>query len=214
MLIVLCLTLCSCSELDELRSSISRYSGDGTITFDGATYVELRDVPMNSVGLIDGENIYLARNDLPTLLVPFFGTMSPRVSTDKSVISHGSLYVREDKKTEIENTLASDFTSYSAFYYDENAMKYAHNVLPKEFADAINETLATAAEEEFSKVERFITELYACDDTGTFSKATYLLYVDSSGKYFICTDGKDGNEVKKLIPDNYQLLIHSYSTLF
>lgn len=213
LLVCLCLSLCSCAQLDELRASTA-YEAPGGITFRGANYMSIGE-RASKIGLLKADSIYVANQDVPILLVPIFRNQNRTVSKDLSVIKSNELYVKDGEVERINALLETEFTEYAANYYNEYEQKYDLWLLGSDFCDMINKTIATATPKEFDKADddyRYITQIYDCDKDVTFTKNTYILYQDMQTKnYFLTTDPKDGYEMILDIPPVYNSLVTSYS---
>ncbi len=101
LILVLCLSLCSCAELDEMRNCHAINLGNGKLKLNDQIYILLdaqHELELNYDYSDYGRDIYITEPDVPVLLSQSgIHKYLPSINKDETIINDvGDFYVRED----------------------------------------------------------------------------------------------------------------------
>lgn len=173
--------LSSCAVVDDARRSQAFADNNyNTYTVDGTEYKHLMHETL--VCLTDyrtGFCVYLTDDDVPTLLASRFCKDVGEFNRDRTVLWFGNdVTVREDKYDEMAQLLRSAvYDRFGADKYvenDDDAYQRKFCVMSAGLSNAISEALAgEPLEATYPLMEHagYITEIYPCEESGTFRKA-------------------------------------------
>lgn len=198
--LLMCLSLCGCQALDDMRATHAVYQEDGSILWNGQVYRQLGNVEMrDEIAMVyDHQFINVTTKDVPVLLSDVFGEQYD-VCADGTLLesnywSEGyTLYCREDVYEETAEYLKNGFQleTYYYSYLDENFD--SNNYYLTEYqTNTINDILASVIPAPYTEYEdEEIWDsliLHGCDKTHRFSQNYLLdLWMTESG-YFLATD--------------------------
>ncbi len=197
-----CLSLCGCNMLDELRASRAVYTDNGNLLFgDGTEFAPLPECEELNPYFNDYKVIYIVEEDLPLLLTTFqdnYYEMSDDglfvyVFTDEN----GGYYCRTDVYDSvlerIENGFAPEICVYHCYEYDTH--KDITYTLTQEQMDAIDRVLTTqesyAVRPETTLKMDYCVYLYMCSADMLFAKETVSISVFQDKYCIIDNTGED-----------------------
>ncbi len=176
MAVLLCLSLCGCDRLDELRKMQGFWQEDGSILWNGHVYKRLPTV-LDNINLDSNhEDISVTKKDVPVLLsvivgdgfsVGRGGILLDGYMPDTDAIAH---YCRADKYEQVCGMATDDFAiaTYGYEYYDFETGTYKDYVLTKEQKDRLAKIYSTAKKREQTYEENGEYEVsiygYSADD--------------------------------------------------
>ena len=188
LVLALCLSLCSCAALDELKASRAelRRGADGkdVIVFRDSVYLPAASLVSSRTPLhmsFTG-TAYLADPDVPALLLDSFGTDCPYNSDASLMEYHGDCYVREDKYDELL-ALTQDIGPFSYCMEDrDETYMLIHPVIPSEYGKTLDvlTALADASDDILPEVPDgydyvFSRAFFRCDKDASFLIGEYYL---------------------------------------
>lgn len=202
--LILCLSLCGCDHLDELRASHAVWQEDGTILWNGAVYKTLPDTYAEINTLLTGDQtVYVTAADVPVLLSAEFSDyfesdakgifLAGYVGSGDEYGDEYKLFCREDRYDEFAATLKDGFVfkGYCYDYFDytkggqttyyltveqEYAISYiVDTVIPTEYTDYPTEDYVKV----YAYNEGDLHRSYCCDLVNT-GDAYYIVYYDLS----------------------------------
>lgn len=195
--LAMCLSLCACVDLDEMRASRATMTAEGNIKLaDGTEYKLLPECEELSPSFQEFHEVYIVEDDLP-LLLTFFGEIYLDKSDDGLFLQ---TYTEEDSylryvyycRTDIydsvadriENGFEPDCCRY--WYYDHEAEMQVLYTLTQQQWDAVEQILATQEPTELPAEATMEWDYYAnlmlCSADGLFKKYTVDVCV-YEGKY-------------------------------
>ncbi len=203
LVLALCLSLCSCAALDELKASRAelRKGADGkdVIVFRDSVYLPAASLVSSRTPLYVSftGTAYLADPDVPALLLDTFGTDCP-YNGDASLMEYGGdFYVREDRYDELRAlTQGGGPFSYCTEDRDET---YAliHPVIPAGYGKALDAltALADAGDDMLPEIPDgydyvFSRAFFRCDRDASFLIGEYYLIR-------VCRDGSLSGPVQE-----------------
>ena len=169
---VLCLSLCGCRELDEMKARQATWTEDGNILWNGHTYVPLYDTLAEEsyaytyaeeLNWNDSEVVYVTKPDVPVLLSEMLGTngysgadglileaSSYGMSSSPAIpdlVYRNVIYCREDVYDWTLNALTNgyDIQEYGYYYYDYEKYEPKTGTFTDAQQQAIDEVLSTVA---------------------------------------------------------------------
>ena len=200
--LLMCLSLCGCDELDDMRSTHAFWQEDGSILWNGNVYRRLgdEDTRMELDIVYDNLSINVTAKDVPVLLSGVFGDPFD-VCADGTLLESYDwqvgyvMYCREDVYAETEAYLKNGFelAAYYYSYFDEDYNSYNY-YLTESQTDAINEVLETVipasdAEYEDEPIWDSLI-LHGCDESHRFSQSYLLdLWMTETGYFLVSEDG-------------------------
>lgn len=131
LVVLLCVSLCSCAKLDEMKEKHGVWQPDGAILWNDAVYKPLPIVD-EEINLIDyGETVVITQPDVPVLLSTPFGEVYNRKNDGMSIAAVcwineyekvPCLFYREDKYNEILKEINSGFASANGYCFERYDM--------------------------------------------------------------------------------------------
>lgn len=202
-LLALCLSLCGCNALDNLRASRATMPREGLIRLqDGTEYKRLPECEEFYPDYREAEEIYIVEDDLPLLLTTW-GTYANKTKDGRFIKTYtGSepgFYCRSDLYESLVARIEQGFTPevYCYSYYDPEAGEYGEEVLYELTPiqkEAVDRVYTTQTPEKLPAVARLEYEdradlfMYSADhlfrqdtvDICTMKGEYYLLTNDNS----------------------------------
>lgn len=203
--VLLCVSLCSCADIEEMRSHQAFLNEDGTITYKGVSY-SLVDVN-GDINYKADDVIYITPPDVPVLLSAAMGDWA-YASDDGHVIEYGgTYYCSEEKYDEITQKFNGKivFDSYCYNYYDIESDKTKTYILTDTQKAAVDMVLknesAKAAEEDMYKYDT-VAYLEKCSEDGLFIGDSVGELCVENDSYYILVYG-DRDTEKYIVPEEY-----------
>lgn len=191
----ICLSLCGCNVLEELRAVRASFTTGGVIKlYDGTEYILLPDCKELNPIFTEYELIYVVEEELPLLLTVFsdnYFTKSDdglflQAYTEEGII----YYCRADAYDGILARIKNGFTAeiYCYTYYDyENDEEFLYTLTQAQ-ADAVMQVCTTQEPEILPEAAVldycYIADLYFCTSDKLFRQNTVDVCV-IKGKYYV-----------------------------
>lgn len=202
LVVVLCLPLCGCQRLDEMRAAHAVWQEDGSIKWDGNVYRKLADSPKISI-ICDPTIILLTEEDVPVLLSETIGEYC-RISRNRVIFivpgPEGEvLYCREDMYDFMTEHLKNpELTTYYYTYWNyetDGVLGEQHYYYLSVTQGSTIDQLITALEfvavdEDFYydfEANDFRVTLGKCDSERLFGANYVLEIVRKSGTFYLMT---------------------------
>ena len=194
---VLCLSLCGCQELEDMRTAHAVWQEDGSILWNGAVYreLELSDSNQELDFTYDCITIYVTEPDVPVLLSEMIGD-GMDICADGTLIKfydyrndyRYTLYCREDVYDEVVKKLENgvNLTTYLYYYWDYEKQTSVPYYLTEEQSKTIHQVLTTVIpvpSDEFPVEDELY--LYICDDSHRFEQDTDKWLCIAESRYYI-----------------------------
>lgn len=195
----ICLSLCGCDALDELRASRASFTASGVMKLsDGTEYIRLPECKELNPNFTGYESVYVVEEEIPLLLTTIFGNYFPKSDdgvflqayTEEGVI----YYCRADAYDSILARIKNGFTAevYCYTYYDyENDEEFLYT-LTKAQADAVMQVCTTQEPETLPEAAMldydYMADLYFCTADRLFRENTVDICV-IKGKYYVVDYG-------------------------
>lgn len=202
--LALCLPLVGCRELEEMRAQQAFWNADGSISWQGDTYMKLPtsgDSYMYFNPPID-TTVYVTQPDVPVLLSSDYGVWLSS-SEDRVFLSNDYrdgeryYYCRTDKFDEmvarLEKGFVYDTYTYLYWVYDEKTGEYdyAYYMLSEEQRDAVDRTIntiePTVIPNDDSLALEFAYSVYLekCSNDMLFADSTTIELCVDDGTYYV-----------------------------
>lgn len=200
---LLCVTLCGCQKLENMRADHAKLQADGTIVWNGNVYRRMVVTP-DEVDPLTSENIVVTEADVPVLLSGLLGE-SGEVSLNGVWLNfyqkpdyEWMLYCREDvyeqmlaymEQCVLSGDVPMDMYYYS--YYSMESERRENYFLSAEQKQVIDTVLATAepvsTEKDFYERIQFKhnISLNGCDQYQAFHEYQVVEIVVATGRYFL-----------------------------
>lgn len=195
---LLCLPLCGCQALEDMRAVHAVWQEDGSILWNGAVYRKLEfggSDPELDVSY-DYTTIYITEPDVPVLMSEVFGD-GMDVCANGALLEYYDyaeggyvLYCREDVYDQtmayLENGIK--ITTYYYEYYDYEAQQSMPYYLTEEQKNTIQRILATAMPVLYDDMDEDWVDcfaLYGCDDSHMFGHGVEMWLGVTESRYFI-----------------------------
>lgn len=194
LILLVCLSLCSCAELDELKDKQAFQAENGIIYKDNL--YKLIDTKDNLYYDFNNQtHLNVTEPDVPVLLSGYINLISYYINNDKTIIVGGydeRFYVREDKYSQYEQSIKNgiNYTDIG-FYYNfeiDGATEYI-------LSEAEKQVLLNAlSSEPYNESMGIDDELYLFtqSDDGLFRKSQQYSIIDSTGLYYIAEYNENG----------------------
>lgn len=213
---MLCLSLCGCQKLEDMRAVHATWQEDGTILWNGNVYRQIEDVPDTLQFYVEQE-VLVTESDVPVLLSDILGT---GFTVDKDgVLMHNwswkgdeTWFCREDKYEEMATYFQMEVemdTYFYTYWPEENGRsKETHYYLSDEEKNAIdtllNELDFDEPEDDFFntfEMTEFCVTLGRCDGKHLFAEHYVVEIVSKQEGYYLFSDG-----LLARVPDSYYSL--------
>ncbi len=183
--VALCLSLCSCAALDELKASRAEWhgteNGEKVIVFQNSVYRSTSSLLIGrELHTLFSSTAYLAEPDVPALLLPTFGTTCA-CSSDASVMNYcGTYYVREDRYEDLRALLNDNAPHrYCVEDRDEDYTLF-YSLIPTGQTDLLDALTAladasadTLPDDPYGEDLSFSRSLSRCDEKLSFLVSSY-----------------------------------------
>lgn len=201
---VLCLSLCGCQKLDDMRAVHAVWQEDGSILWNGDVYRQLEDVPESLQFYVD-QTVMVTESDVPVLLSDLLGDSF--TVDDSGVLMHNwhwnggeTWFCREDKYEEMAEYFRLEVeldTYFYAYWPEKNGdVKQQHYYLSEE-EKAVIDTLLNEADftdpgnilyGPFEETE-FMVVLGRCDGKHLFAEHYVVEIVSKQEGYYLFSGG-------------------------
>lgn len=196
--VLLCLSLCGCDRLDEMRRHQGFWQEDGTILLNGQIYKPLPSVSDNFNWDPNHEDVFITESDVPVLLSLLEGNPFS-VSWGKIMLDGYDpktdapiQYCRADKYELVCGMLANDFAveTYGYEYYDSKTQTYKDYNLTEAQKTGIAKIYATAKKREqtFEENGEYDVSIYGYSADNLFCRLLFNLVQDEKGKFTLQDD--------------------------
>lgn len=194
-----CLSLCGCEILDELRDSRASITADGVIQLqDGTAYMRLPECRELSPDFSEYKEIYIAEEELPLLLTSFSETYAEKsndgrflqVFTEETVVYYCRSDIYDSILKRINNGFVPEVYGYS--YYDYESGNYILYSLTPAQANAIEQVYTTQKPEKLPAAATleyaYMVDLYLYTNDHLFMQDTVDICL-VEGKYYVVAYG-------------------------
>ena len=216
LVLLLCLTLCSCSHLDELRNARAVQNEDGSVTFHGVTYIEAENSIRQSLSgsaflRIYESSAYLVSEDVPALLTDIMGIEFGYNENETLLFIDNDCYVREDYLPALTELLANPvYDHYCCYAYDTAVSGYHYQLLNSGWSELLDTLagLALSARTSGNSIDNmtdvgfFWSEyIYPCDsemicckvpfailETFDYNESVYYTEDEAESAYYVIDD--------------------------
>ena len=186
---LLCLSLCGCQRLEDMRAVHAVWQEDGNILWDGNVYHKLEvDTSLENFDFTyayDYRCIYVTEADVPVLLSNWFGDLVD-VRANGMVLEYYNyrlleeeyqFYCREDVYDEVvrDLTMGVQLNTYFYPYYDFDSDESKRYYLTEEQANTMHRILTTVTPVTRATLEESIQDalyLSICDENRRFEQDT------------------------------------------
>lgn len=195
----ICLSLCGCEILDELRASRASITADGVIQlYDGTAYMRLPECRELSPDFSEYEEIYIAEEELPLLLTSFSETYAEKsndgrflqIFTQEAVVYYCRTDIYDSILERINNGFVPEEYCYS--YYDYENGKYILYSLTPAQANAVEQVYTTQKPEKLPVAATldyaYMVDLYLYTNDHLFMQDTVDICL-VEGKYYVVAYG-------------------------
>lgn len=215
---LLCLSLCGCQDLEEMRAAHAFWQEDGSIKWNGDIYLPLEGVP-EELDFTYASSIKVTEEDVPVLLSEMLGdTLSVNIT---GVLLHNwgcdeeVYFCREDAYDAMMAYLKQGIemdTYYYTYWEDYNDDNEEYYYLTEEQGRVIDELMSTLSFEELDDefyssldVDEYTVSLGRCDENHWFTE-TYVLEIAWQNGAFHLID--DDNQIGR-VPAEYNATMRS-----
>lgn len=203
----LCTILCSCDALDEMRSKHALWQEDGTILYNGNTYVKIENYSNLNYEL-STSTVYVTKENVPTLLSSKFGSYC-RITKD-NVIIYGDegLYVLKEQYDQIneeaQKAINGEFDSCFLFVRDFG-VKWEMMLCNSHDVQLINSILNEVTPVSYVGERMQPITLYKSTQSGYFYKHLGSIWYLTEGSYVIETTTENNNEMRAyIVPEKHK----------
>ena len=218
--VLMCLSLCGCQELEDMRSAHAFLQEDGTILWNGKTYRQLENVPQGFQFFGD-RHVRVTLPDVPVLLSEIYGE---NFSADKDgVILHSwsygvaeGFFCREDRYKEVaaylQQEVKMDGYCYTYWNGEGDLMYY----LTDTQCTAVDHLVASL---EFTHVgtelnfemNDYCFPLWKCDEKHLFLSDNYAVEIAVlKGAYYLITP----DNTMSTVPEEYYAVFDEIVKVF
>ncbi len=200
LLVVICLSLCSCRALDDLRDRHAFYDENGII-YKNVLYIKVDEA--YDLNFFYKKDVFVTDTDVPVLLSGMFGYRC-QFNTDETILcgydvktSSGVYYIREDKYPAYMSSIKNgiNYTELGFGYYDYYIGQKVDYILSYSEKQLVLAALATEPYNEEYVVDDQI-DLFIQSDNGLFKKDLQYSIIKSAGCYYIAEYDENGSCIK------------------
>ncbi len=213
--VVLCLALCSCNAIKEMRASQAFYGENGEIILGGQVYKSLntQELPagletrINDVG-------YITESDVPVLLASTFGEWAS-YNHNKTVIEAGIYYAREDVYDYVAQLIKYPYISdYCVEVENEVSYETEYQLLKQRYLNAIDEIVYGGNEITYDQQGEYAfstdsMSIYKCDEKMVFQSLAYRVEEMENGDILLTrfTEEYDVYIIRYRVPDDKKAIM-------
>ena len=222
LVVALCLPLCGCQMLEDMRAAHAVWQEDGSILWNGNVYRLLRNVSEKSLVLLEDGNVWVTEADVPVLLSETLGDYG-RVSHSGALIltyDHDgeTLYCREDRYDFMAEYLKDPkLTTYYYAYWDYDSAEQCYYYLSEQQGHILDQLVKSLEfvetyKEFYSDFEDndFGVWLDKCDDERIVGDDEVLKIVRKGGVFYLVTPDEYIAEVPKEYDDTMKAMVSVY----
>lgn len=196
--VLLCLSLCGCDRLDEMRKAHGFWQKDGSILLNGHVYKKLPSVSDYFNWDTNREDIFVTDVDVPVLLSMMAG--EPFSVSKGEIMLDGYdrdtdaqvQYCRADKYDMVCTMLTGDFevVTYGYYYYEPKTETYKEYVLTASQKEGLAKVYATAKKREqtFEENGEYDVSISGYSSDNLFCRLLFNLVQDEKGKFTLQDD--------------------------
>ncbi len=179
LVLVLCLSVSGCKELDRARAHHAILQEDGSLLLDGKTYLALPYCPEFTPPMGQyAEVVTLTGADVPVLLKDFFYDTMLMISEDKRIIGEdGTYFCLEEDYEELSQRIEAGFAlidmRYTYYEYDDEEENFVpvNYVLSELQKNTVRHVAASVEPRVVDSIHYdYGIELYSVSEDGWFSK--------------------------------------------
>lgn len=218
--LLVCLSLCGCRQLDEMKAKHAVWRKDGTILWNGTVY---RPLPRRNFDLNGNrftERINVTEADVPVLLSADYGERFHGSSDGvflygykraEEYTNHTREYCRADRYKEVRATLDQmewlEGLCYD--YYDQTDHSHKTYYLTVEEQQALNSIMEYGVNVQFSWDDyAYSADLYHHDPYDLYRQQAWSI-VSSGGMFYLMEGPPHVSEWGWVVPDDYRNVIES-----
>lgn len=198
--LAMCLSLCGCSILDDLRQMRAEMTSDGTIRlYDGTEYKPLPQCEELSPSFSEYSEVYTVAEDVPLLLTTvLYEDYLDKSDDGKFLVTYSEAgavyYCRADAYDSVLARIQNGFTPDLCCYwcYDFENMEDVCYTLTQKQLDLLNQVVATQKPQVLPNAASLDSEhwadLYLCSEDRLFEQDTVDICI-LNGKYYVMDFG-------------------------
>lgn len=223
LMVLMCLSLCGCQNLEDMRAAHAFWQEDGSIKWNGNVYLPLTGVPEGFLFFYE-QTVHVTEPDVPVLLSDTLGESF--TVDEKGVILHSwnwdgaeTYFCREDKYDYIMEYLQEDIglTTYYYSYWPDYDADEEYYYLSETQGNTIDRLMVTldfaVMDEEFYysfEAEDFSVTLGKCDEEHLFSDVHILEIAQKGGQFYLITPDEYIAEVPAEYGDIMKIIVSVY----
>ena len=202
LIVLICLSLCSCTMLDKMKEQQAFFLNDDKTEFvwQGVTY---KQIPIEDDIFYSDlqQGGYITQSDVPVLLSEVNGYYFWVCEPQGLIETNGNFYCKADEYDYYMTLIANYNKNKYAYRTEEilgpNSYRAHLNIVDEETIKAI---------EYFNLQTQWMYTIYTCEDTGTFYDRCFdVVEVRGEGYYFQYENKINGEEHYK-VPEEYRKL--------
>ncbi len=198
LLVVICFSLCSCRELNNLRDSHAFFNQNGIIYKD--TLYKTVNVSDNlNYNYTNQKNINVTDSGVPVLLSAVID-FNYSMNEDETIIrgGYGEWYVREDKYPLYEDSVkyGINYTDFGFDYFDEELQENTDYIFTKDEKDLFLSLLSSEPTSRNFEVQDMLY-LFEQSDDELFRRSDDYIIIRCEDGYYVSTNSDDTDKVYK-----------------
>ena len=213
--VILCISLVSCDIVEEMRASRGNWNEDGSISFNGATYLALPECKYLAPMITNvTDYILVAEPDVPLLLSEQLGTSFLMSDDEVFLDSEGDLpflFCREDKYSDMVERIEAgvDLTTFCYSYYEYNEdfdLVCHYYTLSKMEAAAVMATITNPVELPAGSSIYYdgTVDLFRCSDDLLFRERAFALWLVGEEYYIVVENAATFETEYYLAPEKHK----------
>ena len=222
LMVLLCLSLCGCQKLEDMRAKHAVWQEDGSILWDGNMYRPLTAFSEKTGLILEDGVIRVTEADVPVLLSDEFGEYCRVSRSGALLITRGhageTLYCREDLyEFMAEHLKEPELTTYFYTYFNPDTNVYDYYYLSEQQGDTIDKLVLnldfSAMEEEFYYTledNDFALTLGKCDDARWLSEDYAVQIARNDGVFYVIMPDGYIAEVPSRYDDDLKSIANVY----
>lgn len=201
LILIICFSLCSCKELDEMRDKHAIHTADGIIYKD-KLYKSVDDTA--ELNFLNYKTIHSTDKDVPVLLSEIF-CINNYMNHDETIICRYSwqssdrdtYYVIADKYPEYEDSIKNgiNYTEFGFAYYDSRLGETVEYILSASEKQFMSDALSSVPDDINYVIDNEI-KLFTQSDNRLFRKRSRYSIIFADARYFIGEYDENGYLLK------------------
>ncbi|MBR2151978.1 MAG: hypothetical protein IJ944_01660 [Clostridia bacterium] len=209
--VTLCTILCSCDALDDMKAKQGFWQEDGTILYNGNTYLKLpeyAELNYDSENVANIDYIHVTEKDVPVILSQQFGSYRNVTKDNVIIYGNGEMHALAGKYAQIEKemqkAIRGEYEVFTAIYYNDDGTNTKYNCTADEISVIKDITSQNSLDISYSWDDITEIPITCSTENGYFGYYFGSIIRFDSDKYVVTKNMEYEGTINFLVPEKYQ----------